>query len=130
MRVKLDENLPLQLSRLFTESGHDAVTVLDEGIGGATDAEIASVCLAEERVLVTQDVDFADIRMYPPGDYPGIVVFRLASQTRDLILEVGARLIETLAGGGMRKCSAVEDFARRGSCPPLGSGWGGYRLGT
>ena len=67
MRVKLDENLPLQLSRLFTESGHDAVTVLDEGIGGATDAEIASVCLAEERVLVTQDVDFADIRMYPTG---------------------------------------------------------------
>ena len=26
--------------------------------------------------------------------------------------------------GGMRKCSAVEDFARRGACPPLGSGWG------
>ena len=24
--------------------------------------------------------------------------------------------------GGMRKCRAVEDFARRGACPPLGSG--------
>ena len=24
----------------------------------------------------------------------------------------------------MRKCSAVEDFARRGACPPLGSGRG------
>ena len=23
-----------------------------------------------------------------------------------------------------RKCSAVEDFARRGACPPQGSGWG------
>ena len=29
-----------------------------------------------------------------------------------------------MADGGMRKCSAVEDFARRGACPPLGSGWG------
>ena len=29
-----------------------------------------------------------------------------------------------MAEGGMRKCSAVEDFARRGACPPLGSGWG------
>ena len=28
------------------------------------------------------------------------------------------------ADGGMRKCSAVEDFARRGACPPQGSGWG------
>ena len=29
-----------------------------------------------------------------------------------------------MADGGMRKCSAVEDFARRGACPPLGSAWG------
>ena len=29
-----------------------------------------------------------------------------------------------MADGGMRKCSAVEDFARRGAWPPLGSGWG------
>ena len=35
MRVKLDENLPIQLKRLFTESGHDAATVVDEGLGGA-----------------------------------------------------------------------------------------------
>ena len=98
MRVKLDENLPFQLKCLFAESGHDAVTVLDEAMGGATDPDVASVCLAEERVLLTQDTDFADIRMYPPREYPGIVVFRLTSQARDHLLEVGAKLIETLAG--------------------------------
>ena len=52
MRVKLDENLPIQLKRLFTESGHDAATVVDEGLGGASDTEIAAICIAEERVLV------------------------------------------------------------------------------
>ena len=96
MRIKLDENLPLQLKHLFTESGHDAVTVLDEGIGGAMDSDFASVCLAEERTLVTQDMDFADIRAYPPEEYPGIVVFRLTSQTRDDLLQIGAKLIDTL----------------------------------
>ena len=80
MRFKLDENLPLQLKGLFTESGHDTVTVLDEGMGGATDSDVASLCLMEDRVLVTQDIDFADIRMYPPGEYPGIVVFRLPAR--------------------------------------------------
>ena len=35
MRVKLDENLPIQLKCLFTESGHDAATVVDEGLGRA-----------------------------------------------------------------------------------------------
>ena len=97
MRVKLDENLPVQLKGLFTESGHDAATVLDEGIGGAADAEVARVCNAEERALITQDLDFADIKAYPPGQHYGIVVFRLASQTRDTLLAVGAQLIETLA---------------------------------
>ena len=96
MRVKLDENLPIQLKRLFTESGHDAATVVDEGLGGAPDSEMAAVCIAEERVLVTQDLDFADIRTYPPAEYAGIVVFRLPSAARDVLLEVGAVLIERM----------------------------------
>ncbi len=96
MRFKLDENLPRQLQRLLTESGHDAVTVLEQEMGGATDSEVASACHREERVLLTQDVDFADIRMYPPGDYPGIVVFRLPSQSRNDLLEIGTMLLESL----------------------------------
>ncbi len=79
------------------DSGHDADTVLDEGMGGASDPEVLAACLAEERVLVTQDADFADIRAYPPREYLGIIVFRLTDQTRDRLMEVGARLIRTLA---------------------------------
>ena len=97
MRFKLDENLPIQLKRLFTEAGHDVATVLDEGLGGVPDADVASACLLEERVLVTQDVDFADIRMYPPGRYLGIVTLRLSDQARDAILAVGADLVQMLA---------------------------------
>ena len=111
MRVKIDENLPVQLKRLFTESGHDAATVLDEGMGGATDAEVTRVCTDEDRVPVTQDMDFADIRAYPPGEYPGIVVFRLTSQSRDALLEVGAKLIETLRNSG--QLWIVEDLRVR-----------------
>ena len=88
MRVKLDENLPAQLKSLFTESGHDADTVIGEGLGGAEDMDVATPCIGEERVLVTQDLDFADIRTYPPAEYFGIVVFRLSTAARDAILQV------------------------------------------
>ena len=40
MRVKLDENLPIQIKALFTASGHDAATVVDEGMDGAPDAAV------------------------------------------------------------------------------------------
>ena len=96
MRFKLDENLPIQLKRLFTESGHDAATAIDEGLGGAPDTELAAVCIAEGRALVTQDLDFADIRAYPPAASAGIVVFRLAGASRDALLEVAAALMERL----------------------------------
>ncbi len=78
------------------DSDHDADTVLDEEMGGASDPEVLAACLAEERVLVTQDVGFADIRAYPPREYPGIIVFRLANQSRDTVMEMGIRLIRTL----------------------------------
>ena len=110
MRVKLDENLPLQLKSLFADSGHDIATVLDEGLGGATDSAVLRACIAEERALLTQDLDFADIRAYPPGKHSGIVVFRLASQTRNALLDVGAHLIETLAGSSPKgQLWIVED---------------------
>ena len=52
-------------------------------MGSATDPDVASACRLEERVLLTQDIHCADIRMCPPGDVPGIVVVRLAGQSRD-----------------------------------------------
>ena len=79
IRVKLDEHLPTELKRLFAEAGHDAETVLDDGLGGAQDEVVAAACASEERVLVTQDLDFADIRTCPPAEYFGIVVFRLST---------------------------------------------------
>ena len=97
MRLKLDENLPGELAELFNDAGHDAATVVGQDIGGAHDEAIASICLSEGRAIVTMDTDFADIRTYPPQDYPGIVVLRLQSQAREHVMEVGARLLQPLS---------------------------------
>ena len=98
MRFKLDENLPVDLAELFREAGHDAVTVLDQGLGGARDPDLALVCRREGRVIVTLDTDFADIRTYPPSAYHGIVVLRLGSQVRDHVLATATRLLQVLSG--------------------------------
>ena len=98
MRFKLDENLPVELADLFREAGHDAVTVLDQGLGGARDPDLASACVREGRIIVTFDTDFSDIRTYPPGAYSGLVVFRLDSQTRNHVLEIGTRFLQALSG--------------------------------
>lgn len=96
MRFKLDENLPTALSGRFAEAGHDAVTVTDQAMTGASDPDLAAICRSEGRTLVTLDMDFADIRDYPPRDYPGLVVFRLARHGPGRVLEVATRLLKML----------------------------------
>ena len=55
MKFKSDENLPAEVVGLLSLAGHDAHSVLDEGIGGAPDESIAAVCQQEERVILTYD---------------------------------------------------------------------------
>lgn len=92
MKFKLDENLPLGLARLLDEAGFDAVTVLEQGLGGSPDPDIISVCRNESRALITLDTGFADIRSYPPASTPGIIVFRLNRQDIPHLLTVAAQL--------------------------------------
>ncbi|MBS0262126.1 MAG: DUF5615 family PIN-like protein [Planctomycetes bacterium] len=93
MQFKIDENLPLDARDLLREHGHDAVKVLDQGLKGKADATIASVCRAEHRVILTLDLDFCDVRAYPPDEYSGIVVLRLADQSRPSVLRVLRRIM-------------------------------------
>ncbi len=48
-------------------------------------------------MLFTLDLDFADIRAYPPSEYVGIVVFRPAEPSRRQVLDLVARVLPVLA---------------------------------
>ncbi len=88
MRFKLDENLPLDLKALLVRNGHDAHSVFDENLGGSADPAIYQASQAESRILITLDLDFTDIRTYPPVESPGLIVLRLPQQDKNSVLEI------------------------------------------
>ena len=96
MRCRLDENLPAEAADLLRESGHDATTILEQEMGGEPDPEVAEVCRRGNRALLTLDTDFADIRTYPPSEYPGLVVLRLRRQDKAHVLGVLSCLLSLL----------------------------------
>ncbi|HEV7763475.1 MAG TPA: DUF5615 family PIN-like protein [Thermoanaerobaculia bacterium] len=96
MKFKIDENLPDELAQLLRDSGWDSSSVVEQGLGGANDPRVATVCEAEERILITFDRGFSNIKVYPPAGHPGIIVFRLRSQDKYRVLQVAARLVEAL----------------------------------
>jgi predicted nuclease of predicted toxin-antitoxin system len=93
MKFKVDENLPIEAAELLRGAGHDASTVLEELLGGRPDADIASVCQREGRALVTLDMDFADIRTYPPRTFHGLTVLRPRRQDKPHVMDILSRVI-------------------------------------
>jgi len=90
---KTEENLHPSAAEWLRAQGHDAVTVWDEGLRGRVDGEIAEACRLEKRILVTLDVAFADIRLYPPERYDGLLVLRLHNQSRASVQAVLDRVL-------------------------------------
>jgi predicted nuclease of predicted toxin-antitoxin system len=77
MKVKLDENIPVRLAGELTNLGHDVDTVASEGLKGRPDGDVWSASRREERFLITQDLDFSDVRQFKPGTHPGLLLVRL-----------------------------------------------------
>jgi hypothetical protein len=96
MRCKIDEHLPLEIKDLLAQHRHDPVTVAEQGMAGSIDPDVAQVCRKEARVLLTLDLDFSDIRAYPPEDYHGIVVFWPAIQSITTLVRLTTRLLTLL----------------------------------
>lgn len=96
MRFKVDENLPVEVAIDLRERGHDADTVGDEGVAGAPDSRLAELLERERRALLTLDVDFGNLKRYPPERYAGLVVLRLRNQSRRSVLDAVRRVLDRL----------------------------------
>ena len=59
MKFKIDENLPVEAADILRGAGFVADTVRDQDLSGADDETIASTSRAQQRILVTLDLDFA-----------------------------------------------------------------------
>ena len=74
MHFLIDASLPRSTIESVTRRGYLATDVRDIGMSDAPDGEIAAHAKRHTLVILTADFDFADIRVYPPGEYHGIVV--------------------------------------------------------
>lgn len=95
-RFKVDENLPQDVVDALRAGGHDARSVFDQGMSGVKDPRVAAVCRDEARCLITLDLDFGNIRDYPPAEYAGIVVLRLDDQAKRYVMQAVAALLPML----------------------------------
>ncbi|MFN8548263.1 MAG: DUF5615 family PIN-like protein [Candidatus Eisenbacteria bacterium] len=96
MKFKIDENLPVAAAAALRRHGHDAVPVLDQVAAGTSDHVISDLVRREGRILLTMDLDFADIRAYRPSEFAGIVILRPRRCSAVAVLDLIERLVVVL----------------------------------
>jgi predicted nuclease of predicted toxin-antitoxin system len=107
MRIKLDENLPAGLVEALAKLGHDVDSVPQEALSGQPDSKVWDAAQNAQRFLVTQDLDFSDVRRFAPGTHQGILLVRLSNPSRRHLIEriqgiFGIEAVET-----WRQCFVV-----------------------
>jgi predicted nuclease of predicted toxin-antitoxin system len=103
VRIKLDEDLSPLVGEPFRKAGYSVITVFEQGWSGLKDAEVWSRAVSEGVFWVTADKGFGDIRVYPPGTHPGILVLRPGRESildfQSLVASVAEKhMMESLAG--------------------------------
>ena len=97
MKLKLDENLGQVALTLFCQHGHEISTVPEQGLSSASDRTLIETCRAQQRCLVTLDLDFANPLLFRPSDYAGIAVLRLPSEpSHDDLIDAVVTLVVAL----------------------------------
>jgi len=101
--IKLDENLAELHAERLRRAGYSVDRVYDEGLSGATDERVWQRACSEGRLFITLDLDFSDVRRFPPGTHPGILLLRSRTRGRQGVLDVLNRVIvertlDTLVG--------------------------------
>lgn len=120
MKLLADMGVSRATASTLRRHGHDVVHLREEGLQRLPDHRIMAKAADEGRVVVTFDLDFADLHAASGSRTPSVVVLRLSDATP---AAVDARVLPVLdaAGDALRAGAviAVEDTRYRVRTLPI-----------
>lgn len=87
MKFLADMGISPKTVTFLSEHGYDAVHLFDEGLKRMSDPEMLQKARAEGRILLTHDLDFADLIAASGSALPSVVIFRLHRMRPELVNE-------------------------------------------
>lgn len=99
MRLLIDENIRKEVIDFLKSNGHDILVVPS----GSKDDKIAEIAQETERIILSHDHHFADILMYPPEEYLGIIRIKIHPPTAPLIIGALNDLLQRLTSEEINK---------------------------
>jgi predicted nuclease of predicted toxin-antitoxin system len=105
MQFLADMGISLRTVEWLREKGYNVVHLRDEGLQRLPDPEILEKARLERRILLTIDLDFAQLLAISRSSLPSVVLFRLGNenynQINDCLNILLENYIEDLRSGSM-----------------------------
>ena len=81
MRFLVDVGVSLSTVKVLREEGHDAVHLREQGLQRLPDEKILEKAKQENRIVLTFDLDFANLLVLGMAQSPSVMIFRLNDET-------------------------------------------------
>ncbi len=98
MKFLLDMGISPESGLYLKKLGHDAVHVIDEGMGRASDSQIMDKALNEGRIILTHDLDFGRMLAFSGERLPSVVTFRLTNMRPENVNRFCKTIIDRFSG--------------------------------
>jgi predicted nuclease of predicted toxin-antitoxin system len=109
MKFFADECVYAATTQLLRTRQQDVVTAQDAGLSGKSDEEILAYAVEHGRVLITIDMDFSNIRRFPPKSYIGIIVLKIRPRTAEKVHNVLEQVLRELDDEQLSKSLVMID---------------------
>lgn len=87
MRFLVDACMDVRVASWLRSQGRDATHLREEGLQRLPNGQIFIKAAAEQRVIVTFDLDFSEISALAPGSNVSVIVFRLRNTRVQHVLD-------------------------------------------
>ena len=87
MRFLADMGVPASVVTELRRMGHEAVHLREQDLQRLQDEEVLQKTIAENRILLTFDLDFSEIVALSGNQRVGVVLFRLRNTRADHVME-------------------------------------------
>jgi predicted nuclease of predicted toxin-antitoxin system len=105
MKFLLDMGLARSTAIFLRSQGYEAVHLREEGLQRLDDAQIVNKARAEDRIIITHDLDFGRLVALSQSQFPSVITLRLdnmqPAQVNHYLTEVLTHFTASLAQGAL-----------------------------
>jgi predicted nuclease of predicted toxin-antitoxin system len=96
MSILVDQCVPRKFRRLLREWGYKASLVQEHIKPESPDSAVIALAQKLDSVLLTVDMDFANLLDYPPQNYQGIIVMRYRNADEEDVINILKQALQAL----------------------------------